>query len=578
MDLPATNEVVETIPVGQRPTACASAAAPCGSASPLDYAVVRLDPDSAAQDATPARQPADAAGLRRRRRVGEQPVVGQRDRDQREGGRGRAGRSRSAAAPPASPSARARVWVANTPDGTVSRIDPRRGVVTATIPVGAATGPPTSRSTRDGVWVSNEFGGTVARIDPRARTGSSRSCASATGRRGWRSSTARCGSASPTRAPATEAARCAWSPRSRCRWKDSTRQRATRRRPMSSWPHQRRAHRVPAPEAAAAPPRRRTSPWRCRRRPTAAAATRSGCGAASAYSTGSRCARATSASGSSARCATTRSRPALFGGIRGRARLHAEALRPVPRHRGRRRGRHGRVPADRAGPRLAVQARAAVREPSAAERGVAAPAKRALPATGPYVIAEFEPRPVRAPGTQPAVQVVVAGGAARRLPRCDHRALRRRRHGRRGRASWPDARIASSLDTPAGAAAQRCGAARRRSCAHRSSPATVYFVLNTRRAPFDRLDARRAVAFAFDRRAAVTAAGGHDVAQETCQILPPNFPGSRPYCPYTASGAARGPSRPRDGAPAGPAVGHERDARDRARAGVIPAGRCHRSR
>jgi YVTN family beta-propeller protein len=58
--------------------------------------------------------------------------------------------------------------------------------------------------------------------------------------------------------------------------------------------------------------------------------------------------------------------------------------------------------------------------------------------------------------------------------------------------------------------------------------------LNTRVPPFNRLDARRAVNFAVDRAAATNAWGGPRVAQVTCQFLPPNFPGYRPYCPYTA--------------------------------------------
>jgi peptide/nickel transport system substrate-binding protein len=42
------------------------------------------------------------------------------------------------------------------------------------------------------------------------------------------------------------------------------------------------------------------------------------------------------------------------------------------------------------------------------------------------------------------------------------------------------------------------------------------------------------VNYAFDRKAAVTIAGGPSLAVPTCQILPPNFPGYKPYCPYTA--------------------------------------------
>ena len=57
------------------------------------------------------------------------------------------------------------LWVANTLDGTVSRIDPRSGVPT-TFPIGASDGPASVAADANNVWVSNEFGGTVARIDP----------------------------------------------------------------------------------------------------------------------------------------------------------------------------------------------------------------------------------------------------------------------------------------------------------------------------------------------------------------------------------------------------------------------------
>ncbi len=69
--------------------------------------------------------------------------------------------------------------------------------------------------------------------------------------------------------------------------------------------------------------------------------------------------------------------------------------------------------------------------------------------------------------------------------------------------------------------------------------------MNVRRAPFDRLSVRRAVNLAVDRNAIVKIEGGHHLAQPTCQILPPGFPGYRPLCPHTtnpnAVGAWRGP-------------------------------------
>ena len=64
--------------------------------------------------------------------------------------------------------------------------------------------------------------------------------------------------------------------------------------------------------------------------------------------------------------------------------------------------------------------------------------------------------------------------------------------------------------------------------------------LNTRVPPFDRLDARKAINLAVDRAAATSAWGGPNVAEPTCQLLPPNFPSYRPYCPYTAGSTKSG--------------------------------------
>jgi ABC-type transport system substrate-binding protein len=65
-----------------------------------------------------------------------------------------------------------------------------------------------------------------------------------------------------------------------------------------------------------------------------------------------------------------------------------------------------------------------------------------------------------------------------------------------------------------------------------------YLVLNTSVAPFDSLDARRAVSYAIDREA--VAAGWPGVTEPTCQLLPPTVPGYRPYCPYTLRPDATG--------------------------------------
>jgi peptide/nickel transport system substrate-binding protein len=57
--------------------------------------------------------------------------------------------------------------------------------------------------------------------------------------------------------------------------------------------------------------------------------------------------------------------------------------------------------------------------------------------------------------------------------------------------------------------------------------------MNTREPPFDRLAVRRALNYALDRNRIVGLSGGPLTAQATCQILPPNLFGYRPYCPYT---------------------------------------------
>ncbi len=61
-----------------------------------------------------------------------------------------------------------------------------------------------------------------------------------------------------------------------------------------------------------------------------------------------------------------------------------------------------------------------------------------------------------------------------------------------------------------------------------------YMALNTTRPPFNNLDARQAINYAANRSAYVKIAGGPSLAVPACQILPPNFPSYKAYCPYTA--------------------------------------------
>jgi YVTN family beta-propeller protein len=65
------------------------------------------------------------------------------------------------------------------------------------------------------------------------------------------------------------------------------------------------------------------------------------------------------------------------------------------------------------------------------------------------------------------------------------------------------------------------------------APELDYAFLNVRTPPFDDVRVRRAINYGVDRRAIAELAGGPDLAQPTCQLLPPGFPTYRPSCRYT---------------------------------------------
>jgi peptide/nickel transport system substrate-binding protein len=67
-----------------------------------------------------------------------------------------------------------------------------------------------------------------------------------------------------------------------------------------------------------------------------------------------------------------------------------------------------------------------------------------------------------------------------------------------------------------------------------ATPELDFAFLNRQTPPFDDVRVRRALNYAADRRRIESLAGGPDLGQSTCQIVPPGFPGYRARCRYTA--------------------------------------------
>ena len=70
-------------------------------------------------------------------------------------------------------------------------------------------------------------------------------------------------------------------------------------------------------------------------------------------------------------------------------------------------------------------------------------------------------------------------------------------------------------------------------------PGTFFYLLDSRIRPFHDVRVRQALNYAVDREV-ITETAGAGISQPTCQVLPQNFPGYRPYCPYTANPSASG--------------------------------------
>jgi ABC-type transport system substrate-binding protein/DNA-binding SARP family transcriptional activator/streptogramin lyase len=170
-----------------------------------------------------------------------------------------------------------------------------------------------------------------------------------------------------------------------------------------------------------------------------------------------------------------------------------------------------------------------------------------VPTTGPYRIARYQPgrrlELTRNPSFHEWSQDATPGGYPDRmswtfLPDTDAVYRQEVRAVEQGRADVAQQGVPSEL-------AREVETQYAPQVHTRSRWGVTYVFLNTRTSPFNDVRARRAANYAANRLAALPASAQGLGGQPTCQILPPNFPGFRRYCPYslhpTPSGAWRGP-------------------------------------
>ena len=162
---PRRRAVVATIPVGTRPSRILAVGGQVWVLDPLDRTVSRIDPetDTVAQTITVGREPSDvliSGGSLWVANRGDGTV------QQIDPSTGRTLRLiRTGGDPSGLAAADGAMWVATDESGTVERIDARTGVVTNTIRVGDA--PAAISASAAGVWVLDPLDATVSRVDPR---------------------------------------------------------------------------------------------------------------------------------------------------------------------------------------------------------------------------------------------------------------------------------------------------------------------------------------------------------------------------------------------------------------------------
>ena len=171
------------------------------------------------------------------------------------------------------------------------------------------------------------------------------------------------------------------------------------------------------------------------------------------------------------------------------------------------------------------------------------PAGATIPGTGPYIVESTNKRRtvyVRNPRFSEWSHAAQPDGNPDRIVmRYGLTNAQEIRAVERGRADWTADPIPARL-----LAAAKITFARQ--VHYRATIETDFLQLNTTLPPFDDRRVRQALNLAIDRAAIVSIFGGPRSATPTCQMLPPEILGYRGYCPYTsrprsADGGWRGP-------------------------------------